>query len=231
MLWGLGRKQVRRQLHLLAALASPWQYRGLRTKRLPFAAGNNHVDLMFRNTKFFSKRSDAVVSCGISPQNVSDLRFGEFRGVVCFAALSKNGSLFHGIKSILTVVTDLKVIRVHAFLHVFSRAIMKYAKSIWNRTVIDNPRNNVGASGLILYPGVNLPVTIGRQRSSPKPTGFGLSDLGPKAFDDGGRKSLRCEVIRRDSDHALSVCSVRLARAAELLFCIKSRCGPQAVWC
>jgi hypothetical protein len=106
------------------------------------------------------------------------------------------------------------MVRINARRIISVRAIMLNLFSVWNRTIMKQPRGAVGGNCCASSASVNMAVPPGIFGRSPQPTPVCFADLGPESGWESSRKTLRGEVLGRNLDHSVSC--VRLGLLALL---------------
>lgn len=89
-----------------------------------------------------------------------------------------------------------KMSRINTLSVISVWAVMKNTFS-WHYSIVKNPRQNMGIHGLFV-PSINCSISCVGNQSSPKPAGFCLLNLCPKAFYDCWREALRFEEVCRN---------------------------------
>jgi len=108
-------------------------------------------------------------------------RFGIQSGI-CISFPSSCNALLDSIGEIFLAGTQPQMVWVHANFAIWIRsAIMAYLQSLWNFSIGNIPRNDVGTNRLPAFH-ADAAIASATNATSPKPTMISLLDLRPESF-------------------------------------------------
>lgn len=162
-----------------------------------------------------------LARCGRSKANdFKDLLIGELVAFVCPAFLN-------AVVKVFLMGSKEQVRRVDALRVVSGRTVVEHFKAVWDCSICDQPRNPMSVSLQIVTSLSNFAVPLAIVGALPNPAPIrllALFHLGPKAFKDRGRETLRDEEGERNVRVFGSFHNLLLDRALSCFRSVRAFC-------